>query len=168
VALVSGAVWFGFGPDQEPPEASVVTMETRAPAMVTIHVSGAVLQPGVVVVRSDGRVADALAAAGGATSDADLSSVNLAATIRDGELITVPRVAADGSIADQSEAEGIDLNRSSASRLQGLPGVGPVLAERIVSYREEHGPFSEVEDLLDVPGIGEAKLADMRDDIASP
>lgn len=113
-------------------------------------------------------MADALAAAGGATRDADLARLNLAATIRDGDLITVPSIAAPGEVSEQPGASGIDINRSSASQLEDLAGVGPVLAGRIVAYREENGPFTEIEDLLDVPGIGEAKLAGMRDDIGSP
>lgn len=168
VALVLGAIWFGFGPDQQHPATPAVTSEPVAPAMVTVHVSGAVLEPGVVVVRADGRVADALAAAGGAARDADLSRLNLAAPIGDGDLITVPDVATPGVVGEPTAGGGIDINRSTASQLEGLPGVGPVLASRIVAYRDENGPFDEPEDLLDVPGIGEAKLAAMRDAIASP
>ncbi|MEN8240202.1 MAG: helix-hairpin-helix domain-containing protein [Actinomycetota bacterium] len=168
VILVAGAIWFGPGPDPQPPTAPSVTTTAPVTAMVTIHVSGAVMQPGVVVVPASGRVADALAAAGGAARDADLSRVNLAATIRDGDLITVPSAASPGEASQQPALVGIDLNRSTASQLEGLPGVGPVLAARIVAFREDNGPFTEIEDLLDVPGIGEAKLAGMRDDIASP
>lgn len=168
VILVGGAIWFGLGPDPQPPTAAVEITETQGTAMVTVHVSGAVLHPGVVVVRSGGRVADALAAAGGATRDADLSRLNLAATIRDGDLITVPGIVAPGEIPEQVDGVGIDINRATVAQLEGLAGVGPVLAERIVTYREENGPFGEIEDLLDVPGIGESKLAGMRDDITSP
>jgi competence protein ComEA len=168
VVLVGGAIWFGLGPDQQPPTAAVVTVEAEATEAVTVHVSGAVVYPGVVVVGADGRVADALVAAGGATRDADLSRLNLAATIMDGDLITVPSIAYPGEVAEQLDTAGIDINRSPAAQLEGLPGVGPVLAERIVTFREENGPFTEIEDLLDVPGIGEAKLAGMRDDIVPP
>ena len=121
-----------------------------------------------MVVRARGRVADALAAAGGASADADLSRLNLAAAIRDGDLITVPTVAGRDGSTEHPEADGVDINRSSASELERLPGVGPVLAERIVAYRDDYGHFTQIEDLLDVPGIGEAKLAGMRDDIISP
>jgi competence protein ComEA len=168
VILVGGAIWFGFGPDPEPPTVPVVTVEAELNTMLTVHVSGAVLRPGVVVVAASGRVADALAAAGGATRDADLSMLNLAATIRDGDLITVPSISAPGVISQQPDVIGTDINRASASQLEGLPGVGPVLAERIVEYRDKNGPFTEIEDLLDVSGIGEAKLAGMRDDIVPP
>jgi competence protein ComEA len=126
------------------------------------------MSPGVAVVSANGRVSDAIAAAGGATRDADLSRLNLAATIRDGDHITVPGHEEQGIFTPAVEEPGIDINNSTASRLEGLPGVGPVLAARIVAYRDTNGPFGEVEDLLDVPGIGEAKLAGMRDDIAFP
>jgi competence protein ComEA len=170
VLLVGGAAWFGLGPDPHPPvpAAPNASIETLPNAMVTVHVSGAVVRAGVVVVRASSRVADALAAAGGAAADADLSRLNLAATIRDGDLITVPSVSVRGGPNQTPEAVGVDINRSSASELERLPGVGPVLAERIVAYRDDFGPFTEIEDLLDVPGIGEAKLAGMRDDIVSP
>ena len=168
VALVGGAIWFGIGPDDQPPLIPVVTVDTQGSVMVTVHVSGAVIHPGVVVVRAEGRVADALAAAGGASREADLSRLNLAATIRDGDLITVPSFAAVGEVPQLTEPSGVDINSSTASELEQLPGVGPVLAQRIVAYRDENGPFTAIEDLLDVPGIGEAKLAGMRDDVASP
>lgn len=168
VVLVGGAVWFGLGPDPEPPVFPVSAVAAEPSAMVTVHVSGAVLHPGVVAVSASGRVADALAAAGGATRGADLSRLNLAATIRDGDLITVPSVAAPGEVPTQPDAVGIDINRSTASQLEGLPGVGPVLADRIVTYRDDNGPFTEIEGLLEVPGIGEAKLAGMRDDVVPP
>jgi competence protein ComEA len=168
VVLVGGAIWFGFGPERQPPTAPAVTVVAEVAASVTVHVSGAVVHPGVVVVPAQGRVADALSAAGGARREADLSRINLAAPIRDGDLITVPSVARPGEEPAASDAVGIDINRSTASQLEDLSGVGPVLAERIVAYREENGPFSEIEGLLDVPGIGEAKLAGMRDAISSP
>jgi competence protein ComEA len=147
---------------------TVDTVEAKPDMMLTVHVSGAVLEPGVVVVPAGSRVADALAAAGGARHDADLSSINLAATIGDGDLVTVPSIVTRGPVAQQPAVTGTDINRASASQLEELPGVGPVLAESIVEYRNENGPFAEVEDLLDVSGIGEAKLAGMRDDIVAP
>lgn len=171
VIVVGGAIWFGFGPESQPPavpSGTTATTELQSSAVVTIHVSGAVMQPGVVVVHAGGRVADALAAAGGATHDADLSRLNLAASIADGDLIIVPTAVSPGEAVGLPEVVGIDINRSTASQLEGLQGVGPVLAKRIVEFREQHGPFTQVEDLLDVPGIGEAKLAGMRDGIVGP
>jgi competence protein ComEA len=131
-----------------------------------VHVSGAVLDPGVVMVPPDSRVMDVVIAAGGATRTADLTHVNLAAAVRDGDRVVVPfEGEAAGALTTMA---GIDLNAASVSGLQELPGVGPVLAARIVAHRDENGPFTTVEDLLDVPGIGEAKLAAIRDAISSP
>jgi len=140
---------------------------STAPETVVIDVSGAVLRPGLVTIASDGRVADAIAAAGGASVGADLGTLNLAAPLQDGDQVTVALVGASGT-AVSAEASGVDLNRSTATELETLPGVGPVLAARIVAYRELNGPFEAVEDLLDVGGIGEAKLVVMRDSIAVP
>lgn len=138
----------------------------RAERQVTVHVSGAVARPGLVVLHQDARVADAIVAAGGATGDAVLGSLNLAATVGDGTLLVVPSQSVDGvgSVGDGL----VRLNVATATDLQVLPGVGPVLAERIVAYRESVGSFGAVEDLLDVPGIGEAKLAAIRDLVLVP
>jgi competence protein ComEA len=134
--------------------------------MVAVHVSGAVVRPGLVMVPGGARVADAVAAAGGATADADLARTNLAAPVRDGEHVVVASDWDDANV--RTEPDGIDLNTASVGELEALPGVGPVLAERIVAFRNRHGPFATVEDLLDVPGIGEAKLTQMREAIAAP
>jgi competence protein ComEA len=167
VAIGAG-VWFGSrsrAPDVFT-ATSGVSYTTVAESIV-VHVSGAVNRPGLVTVSSSARVADAIAGAGGAASGADLGALNLASSVRDGDQITVPLIGAavtPSAVADR----GIDLNRATAAQLEDLPGVGPVLASRIVAYRDLHGSFSAIEDLLDVGGIGEAKLAAMRDSIAAP
>lgn len=140
---------------------------TTVPTVIVVHVSGAVNRPGLVTVPSSARVADVIAGAGGAATGADLGGLNLASSVRDGDQVVVPPVGAErppGSATDR----GIDLNRATAAELENLPGVGPVLAGRIVAYRDLHGPFAAVEDLMDVGGIGEAKLAALRDSIAAP
>lgn len=165
LVVVGGVAWFGLGSDPAPTVDRGSLVSADEPAVIAVHVSGAVRTPGLVRLPAGSRVADAVAAAGGALPDADLQSTNLAATVRDADHIVVRSI---GERAEESESTGIDLNRSAASDLETLPGVGPVLADRIVAYRESNGPFSVVEDLLDVPGIGEAKLAQMRDAIAAP
>lgn len=132
---------------------------------VTVHVSGAVHRPGLVTLEASARVADAIAAAGGATPEATLGAVNLAATVGDGARIIVPD---ETTHAATGAADGVRVNVASVSDLQRLDGVGPVLAQRIVDHRTEHGPFEVVEDLLDVVGIGEAKLAAVRADVLVP
>lgn len=129
------------------------------------------MSPGLVEVADGARVADAVAAAGGSTRDADLTGVNLAAQVRDGEQIVIPTMAAASATTGAGSllADGrVRINSASPVELENLPGVGPVLAARIAGYRDEHGPFAAVEDLLDVPGIGEGKLATLRDSVALP
>lgn len=168
VALGAGA-WYGVQQPQPPPVAAMTPDVPIADVgdVVTVHVSGAVAEPGLVVIRAGGRIAEAIAAAGGALPAADLGALNLAAVVRESEHIMIPESGSEtrtGSGRDR----GIDLNLATAQELESLPGVGPVLAARIVDDRETHGLFEAVEDLLDVPGIGEAKLAMMRDAIGSP
>jgi competence protein ComEA len=104
-------------------------------------------------------------AAGGPASDADLNRVNLAAELTDGERILVPAAVVAGSSSSAPEASDgtLDLNTATAADLEKLPGIGPGLARAIVEYREAHGPFQAVEDLLLVPGIGPSRLAQIRD-----
>lgn len=130
-------------------------------ALVTVHVVGAVARPGVVELPGSARVVDAVAAAGGATVLADVGQLNLARTVTDGERIEVPQRGtgpSDGPTGTSSAFDGdgrLDLNRASAQELESLPGIGPVLAQRIVDHREAHGPFPGTGALRDVPGIGE-------------
>ena len=145
---------------------------------VVVHVVGAVLAPGVQRLPTGSRVIDAVEAAGGAAPDADLSRVNLAAVLADGQQVVVlrpgeaPPTAAGAGPADPGAADGaggegdgapVDINRASAAELEELPGVGPATAEAIIAHRDQHGPFASVDDLLDVRGIGEAKLEQLRD-----
>lgn len=151
---------------------------------VTVHVAGHVADPGVVTLPAGSRVTDAVAAAGGATDRADLSRVNLARTLVDGEHVRIvdaeedappePRggpsagaAASDGGGAGEAAASAgpVDINRASAADLQALPGIGPALAERIVTHRETHGPFRQPGDLRDVSGIGEVRFQELADRI---
>ncbi len=170
VGAAAVGLWFGVGrgvPPPVPPVAVAPASTATAPATATVHVTGAVVEPGLVVVPEGSRVADVVAAAGGSTASADLGVINLAQLVTDGDRVHIPNV---GERADPgtTEASGVDLNRASAAELEALDGVGPVLARRIVEWRDAYGPFATVEDLLDVPGIGEAKLAGMRDGITAP
>lgn len=153
--------------------------ETQVPVESTrvfVHVVGEVHEPGVVDLPEGARVLDAIEAAGGATLQAGLEAVNLARQVTDGEQIVVPdREAAalpavtpgapnQGAAAGGVDANGvIDLNRATAEELQQLPKIGPALAERIIEWRETHGPFSSVDQLIDVSGIGEKTLEQFRD-----
>jgi competence protein ComEA len=120
---------------------------------------GLVVRPGLVTVPSGARVADAVAAAGGLRPDADPASVNMAAVVSDGQQIAVgvPGAAADpGASAGPAASGPVNLNTATAAQLDALPGIGPVLAQRIVDYRTQQGRFTSVDQLDDVPGIGPA------------
>ncbi|PYY44352.1 ComEA family DNA-binding protein [Curtobacterium sp. MCLR17_043] len=160
---------------------------------VVVHVLGAVRRSGVVELPASSRVGDALERAGGATDDADLDRLNLARVLTDGERLYVPRVGqqevpealgpvADGAAAGPTAGAGagagsgggaagtggeesavVDLNTADQAVLETLPGIGPGLAGRIIAWRDEHGRFTTVEDLLDVSGIGDVRFAELRD-----
>jgi competence protein ComEA len=165
---VSAALWFG-GSDPDPAPLLLQTPPGTSDGRITVHVAGEVVLPGLVVVNADARVADAVAAAGGSTRAADLTAVNLAAALQDGEQIVIPGKSAGEPVLEAVDGDGrVRVNRASVNELEQLPGVGPVLAARIAAYREQNGPFRAVEDLLDVAGIGEGKLATLRDAVALP
>ncbi|WP_201292819.1 ComEA family DNA-binding protein, partial [Cellulomonas citrea] len=131
------------------------------PGVVVVHVVGAVATPGVVRLPAGARVLDALAAAGGSTPDADLSAVNLARELVDGEQVVVPRPGeVPAAIGASATGDGalVDVNTATPAQLDELPGVGPVLAQRIVDGR----PYRTVEDLDGVEGIGPSLLDKLR------
>jgi competence protein ComEA len=138
---------------------------------IVVHVAGAVRRPGVYRFVPGERVADAVDRAGGAGRRADLDRVNLAALLIDGQQIMVPRVGEPlpltGAGATGAPSGPININTADIALLDALPGVGPATAAAIVAHRDEHGPFVSVDELLDVPGIGPAKLAALRDLVTS-
>jgi competence protein ComEA len=136
---------------------------------------GAVRRAGLYRLAQGDRVADAVARAGGATRKADLSLVNLAALVSDGEQVVVPRRGAvGGGGAGGAAGAGaggvatgpVHLNSATVEQLDTLPGVGPVTAQKIVDYRQKHGAFTSVDELDAVPGIGPARLDELRDLVA--
>ena len=153
-------------------------------AIFTVHVAGAVKNPGVYSLPAATRVNDAVSAAGGLAGDADADAVNLAARLVDAARIFVPyrgrpvpsvvatpeasssvetTATASGLPGDQNPATGmVDLNTADVAALDALPGIGPATAGAIVEYRQRNGPFRSVSQLLDVSGIGDAKLANIR------
>ena len=191
-------VWWVVRVPPPPPEASIPfattsvasnTGETSAlPSSVNImvYVSGEVVKPGVYVLLATARVIDALQAAGGATSTADLVVVNLAAPLVDAAQVFIPRMGSTPRvtlprphaginlpIAGGSGGAGpgggatitagiVDINSATLFDLDALPGVGPSTAQAIIDYRTANGPYASVDDLLNVRGIGPSKLAAMR------
>lgn len=133
-----------------------------------IYVTGAVKTPGVVSLRGEVRVQDALEAAGGFSETADKIAVNLAAPVHDGEHLHFPAQGEvpSGGGAEQNNVDGaaapINLNQADKEALQKIPGIGPTTAQNIVNWRTEKGPFRKVEDLLNIPGIGQKNLEKMK------
>lgn len=161
------------GTDREPAKAGV----SPSASSFLVHVVGQVHRPGVVRLPAGSRVDDALRAAGGATRSADLALVNLARPVSDGEQIHVPKpgetpspppvvppaATSGGAKGAPPAASGpVNLNTASESDLDSLPGVGPVLAARIIQWRTTNGRFTSVDDLGEVSGIGDKLLAQLR------
>ena len=206
VTLVCLAGWMLVRPAPAPvesamPRASALGVEVAtstapaAPATLTVHVAGAVRKPGVYSLAAGSRVVDAVRAAGGASSRADLEGINLAQVIIDTEQVYVPvrRTSAPrvtvaprlrpvrsrvptttvattpdgGATTPGTPGQArVDLNSATAAQLDALPGVGPATARAIIAHRARKGPFAKVEDLMNVPGIGPAKFAAVRDYIS--
>ncbi len=141
-----------------------------------VHVAGAISSPGVYELPGGSRVIDLVEAAGGVTADADPDRLNLAAELTDGARVYIPVVGesaspdvvapegtSDGVVGASGPSELIDVNAADAGELETLPGVGPATAAAIIDHREKYGPFEVIDDLIEVRGIGEAKLAGLRD-----
>jgi competence protein ComEA len=203
--VASAGIWLLVRPsaplvESVVPHASgvgIVAPLSTLPTLLTvrIHVAGAVVRPGVYSVSSSARVVDAVKAAGGATSRADLERINLAQTIVDTEQVfvpfrssrttkitvaprlrpsrttvpvfvtTIPDATPGMGVPNTSVTPLINLNSATSDQLDTLPGVGPSTAKAIISYRNRKGPFGKVEDLLNVPGIGPSKVAAIRDQV---
>lgn len=127
-----------------------------------VHVLGAVPRPGLYVLHEGDRIVDAVAAAGGFADDADRGALNLARLLADGEQLIVPVAGATPATPPGSASGLVNLNTADAATLDTLPRVGPAMATRIIDYREANGPFTAVEDLLGVTGIGDKTLEGLR------
>lgn len=188
-AVMAGALILRFrtppplvAPPSTAPAPSTITGPTPGTsisptgAALFVHVAGAVRDPGLYELPDGARVADAIEAAGGETTKADLGAINLAEVLVDGAKVDVPKHAALGSSETSSATPApsiptttqtaattvIDLNTADSVALETIPGIGPVLAGAIVQHRDENGPFPSVDALLDVSGIGPATLESVR------
>ena len=150
------------------PLPTPVRAKPAAAKLLVVDVAGAVRHPGLFRLRSGSRIDDAIAAAGGPTAKAQLDAVNLAAPVADGEQVVVPGRGAAGAATASPPAAGsspsapLDLNTATLEQLDSLPGIGPVTAQKIIDYRQEHGAFHSVAELEGVPGIGEGRLAQLK------
>lgn len=160
-----------------PPRGNPLVLEPiPTPAPVAVHVGGAVSNPGVYELPPGSRVRDAVLAAGGMSDEADQVSVNLAASIKDGERILIPFLRGS-STSTSRQPEGVhlptsapsevsfplDLNTATTMELESLPGIGPTRAQDIVLYRQEHGPFKTIEDIMGVNGIAFVTFEKIKD-----
>ncbi len=170
ICAIVGGFLIAFGPElravvssPEAPllEESTLSLPTPTVALTVVYVSGAVAAPDVYRLPFNARVIDALQAAGGLMEQADVSGLNLAAPVRDGEHIRVPFVgeAVVPPASDQSGSDLLNLNQASVADLEELPGIGAALAARIIERRNTKGPYQSIDELREVSGIGEKLFA---------
>lgn len=148
--------------------------------IIMVHIIGGVAKPGVVKIKEGGRIEDAIEAAGGLTEDSDISNVNLAYVLDDGVKVKIPTIDDESKeteetyisedsgknvILQEDEKAGsiVNINKATQTELETLPGIGPSLAGRIISYREQNGKFKKVEDIKNVAGIGDSKFENIKD-----
>ena len=165
LALVFGPRLLGHGgqPAQAIPPLRTAKPARAARQLLVVDVAGAVRLPGLHRLAQGKRVADAVAAAGGATAKAELALVNLAAPLADGEQIVVPvRGSAAAAAGGSAASAPVDLNSATPEQLDALPGIGPATAAKIIGYRQAHGPFRSVDELDAVPGIGPARIEQLK------
>jgi competence protein ComEA len=160
-------------PEPQPIELSTATPLPSPEATPTVcplrvYVSGAVHQPDVYTLPPDSIVKDAILAAGGATDDADLDRINLALAIADGQHVYVPHLGEESPPVEPPSAQTapggkVNINTADLKTLESLPGIGPVMAQRILDYRQAHGLFAKIEDVMEVSGIGPSTFENMRE-----
>lgn len=178
VLLFGGYVLYDRRPQPEPIAILTPTSAVLAtPAVVVVHVVGAVAHPGVYSLPAGSRLAQAVEAAGGLTTEADAAAINLADYARDGQQVYVPIQGASPPPSPTSDSQAItrssgavagadglvNLNTATLAELDALPGIGPVYAQRILDYRQAHGPFTNPAQVMDVKGIGPATYARLQD-----
>jgi competence protein ComEA len=173
--VIAARVLLRPGSASTAPALAPPLLTQTAPAKVVVHVVGAVRRPGLYRLDQGARIADAVARAGGAGRKADLAGVNLAAPLADGEQVVVPARgaaaagaagAAAGTAAPGASTGPVHLSTATLEQLDALPGVGPVTAQKILDYREQHGAFTSVDELDAVPGIGPARMEQLRELVA--
>jgi competence protein ComEA len=187
VALVIvGSLWYGRSrsspvalqplPAAGAARGAALPSPSPSPATLVVDVTGLVHHPGVYEFHQGDRVIDAIRRAGGARRGADLTSINPAALLTDAEQIVVGRSGGTGPVSAIGSGGGsaggasgagaiVNINTATLDQLETLPGIGPSLGQRIIDYRTQHGPFRSVNDLLNVSGIGEKRLADMKSQV---
>lgn len=154
----------------------VVIEETMEKVEIVVHITGQVVNNGIVKLKENSRIIDAIEAAGGATPEADLTKINLAFVLSDGQKVYIPSIDDEEekkyvtkdsgkSTSEQSNSlvQSININTATSQQLQELPGIGEAIANRIIAYRNLNGKFEKIEDIKNVSGIGEAKFNNIKD-----
>lgn len=163
--------------DASPDDADESSAKSSSAAEVYVDVDGAVVRPGVYRLKDGARVSQAIDAAGGLTAEADVTGLNRASKVADGQKIYVPKVGEQQTVSADGGADGgavlasgandvaglVNINTASAAELQTLSGIGPSMAQSIIDERTKNGAFASVDDLMRVSGIGEKKLAKIKD-----
>jgi competence protein ComEA len=176
VAIVAAvaAVYAIFQALDERSAPPILIEDAAANLPLVVEVRGEVKAPGVVSLSPGARIQDAIAAVGGLSNDADLSTVNLARRLRDGELVVIlalpapdstpvlPTVGVDDAVPAEDPRARININSATAEELEALPSIGEVIAARIIAYREQNGPFRSVDDLIHVEGISDRTIDEIR------
>ncbi|MBR6504448.1 MAG: helix-hairpin-helix domain-containing protein [Clostridia bacterium] len=158
-----------------------VVEETEESEEIILHIIGAVKNPGIVKIKEGSRIVAVIEAAGGIAEDADISKINLAYVVEDGQKIFIPSItdeiteeteyvtseSGDNIIVDDNEGENVmvNINKATQTELETLPGIGPAMALRIIEHREENGNFENIEEIKNVKGIGDAKFENIKNNI---
>lgn len=145
-------------------------VSNEKPKEIKVYVTGLVKSPGVYTMKDGDRVDDAIKLAGGALEGADLSNINLAEKVKDEQMIKIPKIGENnnstGGIGDVEKADGkININKATKEELDTLPGIGEVTAQRIIDFREQHGNFQKIEDIMNVSRIGPKLFEQIKDKI---
>ena len=160
-------------------ENEVEEKENEMEEKIIIHITGEVEEGGIIELEKGARISDAIEEAGGITEEADLSNVNLAYSLNDGQKIKIPNInekneeaiveekAGDNIIIEENKEEKININKATQTEIETLPGIGPSTALKIINYRNEHGKFKNVEDIKNVPGIGDTKFENIKEYICT-
>lgn len=170
---------------EEKEEQNKENVENEQEEMIVVHIAGEVKNPGIVKIKEGARIADIIEEAGGLTQNANITNINLAYIIEDGQKITIPskeekvEIDQEGYIQTENgegiinEAQGVsnknqavNINKATKEELQTLQGIGESTSEKIITYRKENGNFKQIEDIKNVPGIGEAKYENIKDKIS--